>query len=205
MEYERKMLIIKRVILGRNEGKRKYVSRTGLSCKCRVANGSRGRKQGGISRTKRGRSRWKQGEEAGLSKIYKERGINEIYKGREKLILVGEEYVRFNVTHTHTHTHTLHIPVLLEKRTASWRHGGGVPISLYAWRLETQTRSHFVNAVVHVDIPLVTWNFSSHFPRRALEICGLYVRSYRGWGKFEGIFEVRIYRVMASQKSRACT
>lgn len=100
MEYERKMLIIKRVILGRNEGKRKYVSRTGLSCKCRVANGSRGRKQGGISRTKRGRSRWKQGEEAGLSKIYKERGINEIYKGREKLILVGEEYVRFNVTHT---------------------------------------------------------------------------------------------------------
>ena len=102
------MLIIKRVILGRNEGKRKYVSRTGLSCKCRVANGSRGRKQGGISRTKRGRSRWKQGEEAGLSKIYKERGINEIYKGREKLILVGEEYVRFNVTHTHTHTHSTH-------------------------------------------------------------------------------------------------
>lgn len=198
MEYERKMLIIKRVILGRNEGKRKYVSRTGLSCKCRVANGSRGRKQGGISRTKRRRSRWKQGEEAGLSKIYKERGINEIYKGREKLILGGVREIQ-------RYTHTLHIPVQLEKRTASWRHGGGVPISLYAWRLETQTRSHFVNAVVHVDIPLVTWNFSSHLPRRALEICGLYVRSYRGWGKFEGIFEVRIYRVMASQKSRACT
>ena len=116
MEYERKMLIIKRVILGRNEGKRKYVSRTGLSCKCRVANGSRGRKQGGISRTKRGRSRWKQGEEAGLSKIYKERGINEIYKGREKLILVGEEYVRFNVTHTHTHTHTLYTSLCYSKR-----------------------------------------------------------------------------------------
>lgn len=145
-----------------------------LSCKCRVANGRRGRKQG-VSTTKREKKPLKTGGETGLSKIQKEKGINEISKGREKLILVGRS----------TWDPTLHsiYPCATRKENGLVATRGGVPISLYAWRLETQTRLHFVDAVVHVDIPprlreIFRAIFRDVHSRYAASVLGL----YRRWG-----------------------
>lgn len=80
----------------RENGNTRHHEPTYLLANARVANGRRWRKQG-ASRTKRGRSRWKRGE-TGLWKIYKEKGINDIYiKGKGK-VDPGWEYVRSNVT-----------------------------------------------------------------------------------------------------------